>query len=130
MALGSIIPSVVTRARVPKDPASVTTIGRSEVEPRAVGADSKALARAWSDLERLYKSGIHPAIQLCVRCRGEVIFDRAIGYARGGGPSDKPGAPKVLCTPDTPFDIFSASKAVTAMVVHLLDQRHLIHLDD
>ena len=130
MALDSIIPSVVTRARVPKDPASVTTIRRTEVEPRAVGADSKALARAWSDLERVYKSGIHPAIQLCVRCRGEVIFDRAIGYARGGGPSDKPGAPKVLCTPDTPFDIFSASKAVTAMVVHLLDQRHLIHLDD
>jgi CubicO group peptidase (beta-lactamase class C family) len=59
-----------------------------------------------------------------------VIFDRAIGYARGGGPSDEPGAAKVLCTPETPFDIFSASKAVTAMVVHLLDQRHLIHLDD
>src|SRR5205823_7554561 len=56
--------------------------------------------------------------------------DRAIGHASGNGPGDRPGAPKVLATPDTPFCIFSASKAITAMVVHLLDQRGLIHIDD
>jgi CubicO group peptidase (beta-lactamase class C family) len=131
MALDSFIPSLFTRAKVPRDLESVTTIRRgSEVDPRAVRADPAGLRRAWSNLERVYRSGIHPAIQLSVRCRGEVLFDRAIGYARGGGPSDSPDARKVLCTPDTPFDIFSASKAVTAMVIHLLDQRHLIHLDD
>jgi CubicO group peptidase (beta-lactamase class C family) len=37
---------------------------------------------------------------------------------------------EVRATPETPFNIFSAAKAITAMVVHLLDQRHLIHLDD
>ncbi len=131
MALDSFLPTLVTRAKVPRDLESVTTIRRgSEVDPRAVRADPAGLRRAWSDLERVFRSGIHPAIQLCVRCRGEVLFDRAIGYARGGGPSDPPDARKILCTPETPFDIFSASKAVTAMVIHLLDQRHLIHLDD
>jgi CubicO group peptidase (beta-lactamase class C family) len=37
---------------------------------------------------------------------------------------------KVRVTTDTPFNLYSASKAVTAMVVHLLDQRRLLHLDD
>jgi len=36
----------------------------------------------------------------------------------------------VLATPDTPFCSLSASKAVTAMLVHLLDQRNLLRLDD
>src|SRR6185369_7150951 len=39
-------------------------------------------------------------------------------------------APKVRVTPTTPFNIFSASKAITAMLVHLLDQRNAIRLDD
>src|SRR5262249_21349445 len=38
--------------------------------------------------------------------------------------------PKVVVTPSTPFNLFSASKAVTAMLIHLLEQRHLIHLND
>ena len=37
---------------------------------------------------------------------------------------------KVLATPDTPFNTFSASKAVTAMVIHLLDEQRLLHIDD
>lgn len=57
-------------------------------------------------------------------------MDRAIGYARGGGPDDPSDAEKVLVTPETPFNIFSASKAVTAMVIHSLDEQHLLHLDD
>ncbi|MGH7821973.1 MAG: serine hydrolase domain-containing protein, partial [Candidatus Binatia bacterium] len=59
-----------------------------------------------------------------------VVLDRAIGHASGNAPSDPPDAVRVALTPGTPFNIFSASKAVTAMVVHLLDQRHLLHLDD
>ena len=101
----------------------------AEVDPRDVGADPAKVARAWSALERVYRSGIHPAIQICVRCRGEILLDRAIGYARGGGPGEVEGGEEA-CTPDTPFGLFSASKAVTAMLVHLLNQRHLIHLDD
>jgi CubicO group peptidase (beta-lactamase class C family) len=131
MALSDMVPTLVRRARVPSDVASVTTVrSGSEVEAREVGADPAGVARAWGAIERVYRSGIHPAMQICVRCRGQVLLDRAIGYVSGGGPGDRRGAPKIPCTPDTPFGLFSASKAVVAMLVHLLDQRHLIHLDD
>jgi CubicO group peptidase (beta-lactamase class C family) len=120
-----------TRCRVPASLAEVTTIRRErEIDPHAVGVEPVAIKRIWGAVERLYHSGIHPAIQVCVRCQGEILIDRAIGHARGNGPDDPPGIPKVLARPDTPFNIFSASKAVTAMVVHWLDQRNLLRLDD
>jgi len=117
--------------RVPTDLASVTArSSRGEDDPRAVGVEPSAIEAVWSAVESLYKSGIHPAIQLCIRRHGRLILDRAIGHARGNGPRDPEDAPKVRVTTDTPFNIYSASKAVMAMVVHLLDQRHLIHVDD
>lgn len=121
----------IRRARVSPDVERVTTIrpGR-EVDPRAVGVAPGDVGRIWRAVERLYRSGLHPALQLCVRRYGGVLIDRTIGYVRGNGPDDPPDAPKVLATPDTPFCALSASKAVTAMVVHLLDQQNLIRLDD
>ena len=86
--------------------------------------------RIWRSVRRLYRSGMHPAIALCVRREGQVVIDRAIGHARGNGPGDAEDEPKVAATPDTPFGIFSASKAITAMVVHLLDERDLLHVGD
>lgn len=122
---------LVTKCQVPAALDSVTSVRRdAEVKPREVGVEAAGVARIWQAVERLYRSGIHPAIQLCVRRRGEVLIDRAIGHLSGNGPTDGPDVPKVLATPDTPFNIFSAAKAVTAMVVHLLDQRNLIRLDD
>jgi CubicO group peptidase (beta-lactamase class C family) len=121
---------LVTACRVPADVERVASVRPGEVPARAVGADPHAIERAWDAVKRLYRSGFHPAIALCVRHRGQVVLDRAIGHASGNGPADPPDAPKVAATPDTPFCIFSAAKAVTAMVVHLLDQRRLVHLDD
>ena len=123
--------SVVTRSRVPKDLPSVTSINAdAEVDPRAVGVKAEGVAAVWRAVERLYRSGIHPAIQLCVRRHGEVLIDRAIGHAAGNGPDDPRHGRKVPVTTDTPFNIYSASKAVTAMIVHLLDQRRQLHLND
>jgi CubicO group peptidase (beta-lactamase class C family) len=131
MPCSDMLPSLITRAQVPRDLESVTTIDRtSEVDAADVGLDRDAVEAIWQPAASLYASGIHPALQLCVRYRGDVIIDRAIGHARGNGPGDPPEAEKIAATPATPFNIFSASKAITAMVVHLLDQRHLIHLDD
>ncbi|MFQ5664948.1 MAG: serine hydrolase domain-containing protein [Candidatus Binatia bacterium] len=121
----------ITTCRVPAALDSVTS-GRpgGEVPPRTVGVVAGGVERIWRAVERLYRSGIHPAVQLCVRRHGQVVLDRAIGHAAGNGPSDAPDAERVPATPDTPFTIFSASKAVTAMIVHLLDQRNLIRMDD
>ena len=109
--------------------ADVTAID-AEVDPTEVGVSPAGVAHVWQAVERLYRSGIHPAIQLCVRRRGRVIVDRAIGHASGNGPDDLPDTPKIPATPATPFNIFSASKAVTAMLIHLLDERDVLRLDD
>jgi CubicO group peptidase (beta-lactamase class C family) len=123
--------ALVTRSRVPRDLSAVTSVnGAAEVAARHVGASQEAIHAAWRNLETLYRSGIHPAIQVCVRRRGQVVLNRSIGHASGNGPNDRADARKVPATPLTPFVIFSASKAITAMVAHLLNQRHQIHLDD
>ncbi len=120
---------LVTRCRVPSDLRTVTARAQ-ETDPHELGTSPAAVERVWTAVERLYKSGIHPAIQLCVRHHGAVILDRAIGHARGNGPDDPPDATKVPLTTEMPFNIFSAAKAVTAMVIHLLDQRDALRLDD
>lgn len=125
------LPTFAARSRVPKDLAEVTTINRAaETAPRALGIADDGVDQIWRAAERLYASGIHPALQLCVRRHGEILIDRAIGYASGNGPHDQARSEKVPVTPATPFNIFSASKAVTAMLIHLLDQRRLVHLND
>jgi CubicO group peptidase (beta-lactamase class C family) len=115
---------------VPASLEQVTTRSLGEVDGRRVGVTPAGVNAIWGAVERFYRTGMQPAMQLCVRRRGEVLIDRAIGYAVGNGPADPPDAEKVLATLDTPFCIFSASKAVTAMVVHMLDQDHLLHVND
>ena len=124
-----MLPTLITRAPLPTEAETPVSYGQEE-EASAVGADSKGLELAWKAATRLYRSGIHPAIQLCVRRNGQVVLDRAIGYARGAGPKDGPDTEKLEVSTETPFNIFSASKAITAMAIHLLDQRHLVHLED
>lgn len=81
-------------------------------------------------MKATYLTGLYPALQLCIRRRGRVVFDRSLGHTSGNGPADPPDAHKVVATPRTLFNLFSASKMVTAMLVHLCDQRRLLHLDD
>jgi CubicO group peptidase (beta-lactamase class C family) len=78
----------------------------------------------------LYRTGLYPALHICVRRHGEVVLNRAVGFTAGNAPGDSPDAARVPVTTDTPFCIYSASKAITAMVIHKLDERRLLHLDD
>jgi CubicO group peptidase (beta-lactamase class C family) len=81
--------------------------------------------------ELLYKTGASPAITLCIRRKGQIILNRAIGHARWKWPRRYIRyTPKVLATPDTRVCLFSASKVVTAMLVHLLDEMGEIDLLD
>jgi len=125
-----VLSSFSPRARVPADLDAVTRIRwEAEVAPQEVGVEPAARDRIWQAARRLYQSGAHPALALCVRREGRVLLDRAIGHTRGNGPGDPPGA-EVQLTPDAPFCTLSASKAVTAMVIHLLDQQNALRLDD
>jgi CubicO group peptidase (beta-lactamase class C family) len=125
------VPWPVRRSPVPDDLGAVTRVRQDvEVAPGRVGMPPDAAEQVWAAVQRVYRTGVHPAIALCLRRDGEVVLDRTIGHAVGNGPDDPPGTPAVTCTPDHPFVLASASKAITAMVVHLLDDRGLLHVDD
>ena len=124
-----LVPDPLRRIKVPSDLDPVTSAG-DEADPGAAGMTGEAVERIWGSVQRLYRSGVHPAISVCVRREGEVVLERAIGHARGVGPGEPKDAAPVPATPATPFTIFSASKAITAVVAHLLDERGLIHLGD
>jgi CubicO group peptidase (beta-lactamase class C family) len=108
----------------------VTSRNEAEEDPRAAGLTRADIDRMWGVALKLYRSGLHPAVALCVRRGGKLVIDRAVGHVRGNGPCAPRGAEKVPVSNDTPFCFFSASKAVTAMLVHLLDERRLVHIDD
>jgi len=114
---------------VRRDLAAITTTA-AEADPASVGLDSKVIEKLWRAARDLYRSGVHPALQLCVRRHGEVVLDRAIGHARGNGPDDGRDSERVLVSTDTPFCVFSASKAVTAMVVHKLHERGVLSIEE
>ena len=124
-----LVPDPLGRIRVPSDLAAVTTVA-AEAAPETAGLSERQVRRIWAAARNLYGTGVHPALALCVRRNGHVVIDRAIGHARGNGPRDRPGTPKVLATPETPFCVFSTAKGVTALVVHMLAERGVLGLED
>lgn len=122
------LPDPLRRIDLPDDLETVTTRG-PEDDPAKGGLAAETVERIWRAAVDLYRSGVHPAIQVCIRRQGAVILNRAIGHARGNGPQDGPEVRKVPATPDTPFLIYSGSKAITAMVVHLLHERGKLDID-
>lgn len=119
---------LLARVRVPRDLESVTRVGEETL--RGTGVTREARERVWRAVRALYRTGAHPAVQVCIRRRGRVVLHRAIGHAAGNAPDDPPEVAKVPLELDTPFTLFSASKAVTAMLIHKLDERGALHLDD
>lgn len=116
----------------PVDPAEVLRI-RPDAElddVRSVGLEPADAEAIWQTVADLYRTGLHPAIGFCLRRRGKVIFDRTLGHVDGGSLAPGGVQSAQVASPDTLFNLFSASKAITAMVVHLLDDRGEVHLDD
>ncbi len=116
----------LARCRIPEDVSSVTVHGEEDARPD----ERAAVERIWRAALGLYRSGVHPALQLCIRHEGRVVLHRAVGHHSGNAPEDPADAPKVPISLDTPFCLYSASKAITAMVIHKLDEQHRIHLED
>jgi len=123
------LPDPLRRVAIPEVLESVTAFG-PEDGPEAAGMSRRGVARIWKAAKLLYRSGVHPAVQVCVRRNGAVVLNRAIGHARGNGPRDPADADKVPVTPETPFVIYSGSKAITAFVIHLLHDRGVIDIAD
>jgi CubicO group peptidase (beta-lactamase class C family) len=114
--------------RIPRHLAGVISVG--DEEPGASGVGEEDTAAVWRRVETLYRTGLYPALQICIRHRGRVVLDRALGHARGNAPSDVPDAPKIPATTKTPFCAYSASKPATAMLIHKLDEGGVLHIGD
>lgn len=112
---------------VPKNLSSITDIGREDSAVLA-GMSSKQVQHIWSAVENLYQTGNHPMISLCLRRQGKIILNRSIGYAELESFSQT--AEKRIAKVDTPVCLFSATKLVTAMLVHVLDEEGTINLLD
>ncbi|MCH9666620.1 MAG: lipase LipE [Actinomycetia bacterium] len=114
------------RIAVPADLDAITSIGREDHS----GIDPAAVERIWQAVRHWYAAGMQPAIQLCLRRDGRVVLDRAIGHGWGNGPDDPPGTEKIAVSTETPFCVYSAAKAITTTVAHMLVERGHFSLDD
>lgn len=113
---------------VPKDLSSICNT-KNEVSPELGGMTEYQVQKIWHSVEALYKTGNHPLISMCVRRKGQIILNRSLGYSYahvGNQASDQ----DVIANPDTPVCLFSASKIVNAMLVHLLNEQGKINLLD
>ncbi|MDD3765075.1 MAG: serine hydrolase [Nevskiales bacterium] len=118
-----------TRTAVPRRLGTLTQIDHAaETRPQDLGLDPKKVARIWTAMERLYRTGLHPAMTLVVRRHGRIVLKRAIGALRGNGPGER--GPVVPLSPDAPLCLFSASKSVSALLIHKLVEDGRMRLED
>lgn len=131
MRIDSLKSKILGTIRVPKDLAPLITRDFSgETAPGAAGMTEPDVAAIWASVLDLYRTGVYPGLSFSLRKNGRLLLHRAIGHSHGNGPGDPPDAENILMTPQTPVCQYSASKAVTAMMIHLLAERKAIDLHD
>jgi len=89
----------------------------------------KQIQKIWQSIENLYKTGNHPLLSVCIRRQGEIVLNRSLGYAQGNTVKGLQSN-AIIANPDTPICLFSASKMITAMLIHMLDETGEINLLD
>ncbi|MCB1677178.1 MAG: beta-lactamase family protein [Halioglobus sp.] len=118
-------------SKIPADVAEVTSIDREkEAAAEAVGMQPADVEALWDAIVKLYRTGTHPGIAVSIRRRGKLLLSRGIGHARGNGPDDGPHAEKIPMRADTPVCLFSTSKGITALLMHLLAEEGLLNIMD
>lgn len=118
------LPSLTLQTRaIPRPLAAHAPQARDTAEETPVSASlARRVEGVWQAAERLYATGMYPALALAIHHRGRPVLNRTIGYRDAGA-----SAPVDL---DTPFCLFSGSKAVTAMLIHLLCEQGYCGLED
>lgn len=119
------------RVPVPNQLEAVTQYDPArECAPETVGMRPSDVDAIWAAAQGVYRTGLHPGMTLVIRRRGQVVLRRAIGHAEGNAPGRQGSVRKRLLQPETPICLFSASKAVTAMLVHKLAEQGELRLED
>lgn len=128
-----MIPTLPGTRRIRLDTRSLASVtstdSQSEADPRGVGLSGEAVDSIWEAAEALYRTGVYPAMTLCLRRHGQILLNRSIGYASGLSTNTAPGPDARLAEPDTPVCLFSASKAIIAVLTHKLAEEGGIDLD-
>ena len=122
--------SATLRCDLPDDIEAVTQQFSAECDAAAVGMKPRHKQSIWSLVESLYRTGMYSAISFCMRRHGKVVINRGIGYQSGNAPGQSLHSEAPLVASDHPICLFSASKMVTAMLVHHLDEQGLLNLMD
>jgi CubicO group peptidase (beta-lactamase class C family) len=115
----------VDHITIPDDLSEVTHIG-AEVSADLPGLQDNSVQKIWASAESFYRSQLHNQITLCVRREGKIILNRSIGIAKGQYGDETAIAGSV----DTPFCLFSASKAVSALLLCKFDELEELSLSD
>jgi len=117
------------RIAVPRSLRALTTIDHdAECRPQDVGMSEDGVRRIWRAVESLYRGGLQPAITLVIRRHGRIVMKRALGAVSGNLPGDD--GPLAPLQPDSPICLFSASKAISALLLHKLIEQGRLRLED
>ena len=116
--------------KTPRSIENVICLADNELPASHAGMTQTQVAHIWQAAQRLYRNGNHPMLSICIRRQGKIVLNRSIGHAQGNSLHDALDSAKVIATPETPVCLFSASKVVTAVLVHLLHERGLINVHD
>ncbi len=102
------------------------TNGREVADASGAGFDPARLEAVGALFRRQHARGRFPGGQLVVRRHGRLALDVAVGLARGVRTAEH--EPPTPVTPSTRFALFSASKAVVAIAIAMLEERGAIDL--
>ncbi len=104
-----------------KNPSLTLPISFSEFNLGDADISPTAVQKLNNVFEQQIQSGLHPGAQFVVLKHGQVIFDGAAGLANI--------RKNVPVTKETPFLIFSSTKAFTAICIHHLVEAGKLELD-
>ena len=117
----SLFQKVFRTVEVPQDLSEVTDIDEAGEADTALGSlEQAAVDEIWQACQNLYASGVYPLLSVCLRRRGQIMLNRSQGHADEGR----------VASVNTPICLFSASKAVSAVLLHLLAEQGKINLLD
>lgn len=115
--------------RISGDVTAYTDIADEAQDLAELGLSEDYRDTVWQSVERWYRSGTQPFVGLCVRKRGIPVIHRSIGHSHGTWSINGMSSDAVVGTTRTPVTVFSASKALTALLIHGLAEDKLLDLD-
>ena len=122
------------KIQLPMDLSAVTQRDPLEVSSASLGISPQKIETLWQGIEKLYQTGLYPAMALALRKNNQLLLHRVIGHAQGNGPENDElmtidmkasvTAEKKLMQLDTPICLFSASKCMTSTLIYWLQSLH------